>query len=71
MPRSKLKQHIHAEESRLIRRALEEHQWVMLRAAKSLEMSFSSFQRAINRHPQILADYQARKKTRNSGLHTL
>jgi transcriptional regulator with GAF, ATPase, and Fis domain len=58
--RSILKQHLHDEEARLLSEALEANQWIMLRAAKALNMTFSSFQRALARHPEIAAKYRAR-----------
>jgi transcriptional regulator with GAF, ATPase, and Fis domain len=62
MPKSKLKQHLHNEEARLLRENLAANQWIMLRAAKALDMTFSSFQRALSRHPKILEAYRARNK---------
>lgn len=61
-PKSKLKKHLLAEEARLLTEALEANQWIMLRAARTLDMTFSSFQRAMSRHPKILETYRARNK---------
>jgi transcriptional regulator with GAF, ATPase, and Fis domain len=58
--RSILKQHLLEEEARLLTASLEANEWVMLRAAKALDMTFSSFQRALARHPEIAEKYRAR-----------
>jgi hypothetical protein len=59
-PSDMLQTHLHAEERKMLHTALEGNGWVMLRAAKHLGMAFSSFQRALARHPDLAEELETK-----------
>lgn len=47
-------------EAQSLRRALEHEDWIKLRAARRLGLSWGGFRRALGRHPELLAEAEQR-----------